>query len=68
MSCPPAPRLVSWGTTSNLMVRRSAAGDVRFSAAFPKHGGGEDVDFCLRMAANVVRRFRTVPGAARAPP
>ncbi len=61
---PAGPRLVSWGTTSNLMVRRSAVGDVRFSAAFPKHGGGEDIDFCLRMAANAGRWFRTVPGAA----
>ena len=61
---PANPRLMSWGTTSNLMVRRSAVGDVRFSAVFPKHGGGEDIDFCLRVAANTGRWFRTVPGAA----
>ena len=61
----PAGRgMMSWGTTSNLMVRRSALGDVRFSAAFPRHGGGEDIDFCLRVAANAGRWFRTVPGAA----
>lgn len=61
---PANPRRMSWGTTSNLMVRRSAVGDVRFSAAFPRHGGGEDIDFCLRVAANAGRWFRTVPKAA----
>lgn len=60
---PASPRRMSWGTTSNLMVRRSAVGDVRFSAAFPKHGGGEDIDFCLRVAANAGRWFGTVPEA-----
>lgn len=61
---PTNPRLMSWGTTSNLMMRRSAVNDVRFSAVFPKHGGGEDIDFCLRVAANAGRWFETVPGAA----
>ncbi|GAQ83776.1 hypothetical protein KFL_001610170 [Klebsormidium nitens] len=37
---------VSWGTTANLAVRRSA---LRFGDGFPKTGGGEDVDFCLRL-------------------
>lgn len=61
---PASRRRMSWGTTSNLMVRRSAVGDVRFSAIFPKHGGGEDIDFCLRVVANAGRWFRTVPEAA----
>ena len=61
---PSVPRLVHWGTTSNLMVRRDAIGDVRFSKKFPRHGGGEDIDFCLRVAANAGRPFRTVPEAA----
>ena len=61
---PASRRRMSWGTTSNLMVRRSAVGDIRFSAVFPKHGGGEDIDFCLRVAANAGRWFSTVPEAA----
>lgn len=61
---PANPRLVAWGTTSNLMVRRDAVGDIRFSADFPKHGGGEDIDFCIRVAKRNGRWFRTVPGAA----
>lgn len=60
---PANPRLMSWGTTSNLMVRRSAVGSVRFSAVFPRHGGGEDIDFCLRMVTDAGRWFRTVPDA-----
>lgn len=61
---PATPRQVYWGTTSNLMVRRDSIRDARFSERFPKHGGGEDIDFCLRVAANAGRPFRTVPGAA----
>lgn len=56
-------RHMLWGTTSNLMVRRDVAGDVRFSRKFPKHGGGEDIDFCLRVAAKSKKPFRTVPKA-----
>lgn len=57
-------RLLSWGTTSNLMLRRSSIGSVRFSEKFPKHGGGEDIDFCIRIAADCKKRFKTVPAAA----
>lgn len=57
-------RLLSWGTTSNLMLRRSSVGGVRFSPKFPKHGGGEDVDFCIQIAAGSKKLFRTVPAAA----
>ena len=52
-----------WGTTSNLMVRRDMVGDIRFSKKFPKHGGGEDIDFCMRIAAKSKKPFRTVPEA-----
>lgn len=61
---PSVPRQMYWGTTSNLMVRRSAVGNVKFSEKFPKHGGGEDIDFCLQMTANAGKPFRTVPEAA----
>ena len=60
---PAARRHMSWGTTSNLMVRRGAVGDTRFSEAFPKHGGGEDIDFCLRVVSKSGGLFRAVPGA-----
>ena len=54
-------RLMSWGTTSNLMVRRDSIDNVRFSGKFPKHGGGEDVDFCIRISINNKMMFRTIP-------
>ncbi|KAF9020736.1 glycosyltransferase family 2 protein [Hymenopellis radicata] len=36
-----------WGVTANLMVRRNKDG-VLFDLRFPKTGGGEDIDFCVR--------------------
>lgn len=59
-----ADRLLSWGTTSNLMLRKSSIGDIRFSKEFPKHGGGEDIDFCIRISTGCKKRFQTVPAAA----
>lgn len=52
-----------WGTTSNIMVRRDAVGNIRFSKEFPPQGGGEDIDFCLKITARAKRPFRTAPGA-----
>lgn len=55
----------AWGATANIMIRRSAIGDVRFSEVYPKSGGGEDVDFFLKVrAANDYRNYRTLPEAA----
>ncbi|PPQ96581.1 LOW QUALITY PROTEIN: hypothetical protein CVT26_006310, partial [Gymnopilus dilepis] len=49
-----------WGITANLIVRRKAAGFLKisqinthpplFDPSYPKPGGGEDVDFCLRQS------------------
>lgn len=55
----------AWGATANIMVKRSAVGDTRFSAVYPKSGGGEDVDFFLKVREkNGFRNFRTLPEAA----
>jgi hypothetical protein len=37
---------VPWGVTANLLVRRTG---LRFDPAYAKTGGGEDIDFCLRL-------------------
>lgn len=37
----------AWGVTANLLVKRVPG--MRFDTAYAKTGGGEDVDFCLRM-------------------
>ena len=52
-----------WGVTANLLVRRSSAEDIRFSSQFPKWGGGEDVDYCLRIIQRAGKWFASAPGA-----
>lgn len=54
---------VPWGTTSNLLIPRKNIGDIRFSRIFPKHGGGEDIDFCLNIVESAQERFRIIPEA-----
>ncbi|KAL0564362.1 hypothetical protein V5O48_017684, partial [Marasmius crinis-equi] len=38
---------IPWGVTANLIARRNNDG-VRYDLRFPKTGGGEDIDFCVR--------------------
>ena len=38
-----------WGVTANLCVRRVPGITFDESGAFPKSGGGEDIDYCLRL-------------------
>jgi GT2 family glycosyltransferase len=46
----PRTRLsMPWGVTANLCLRRAAMGSLRFSSDFPRQGGGEDIDLCLRV-------------------
>ena len=54
----------AWGATANIMIRRSALGNLTFSTVYPKSGGGEDVDFFLRLRKqNDYRDFKTLPAA-----
>jgi glycosyltransferase involved in cell wall biosynthesis len=55
---------LAWGVTANLMVRRSAAEGIGFSQGFPKGGGGEDIDYCLRIVSKTGRWFKAVPKAS----
>ena len=54
---------LAWGVTSNLLVRRSTAKDVRFSEVFPKGGGGEDIDYGLCLTSRCGRPLVSVPEA-----
>lgn len=54
---------VSWGVTANLFLLRDAVGDIRFSPAFSGAGGGEEVDFCLRVVERTGQLFDTRPEA-----
>jgi hypothetical protein len=38
-----------WGVTANLCVRGRASHGVWFSTIYPRTGGGEDVDYCMRI-------------------
>lgn len=54
----------AWGATANIMVRRSAIADIRFSPEYPKSGGGEDLDFFLNIREqNGYKDYKTLPGA-----
>ena len=52
-----------WGVTANMMINRKAMGDIRFDERFPKAGGGEDIDLCLRICKRTDKEFLTVPEA-----
>lgn len=54
----------AWGATANTMVKRNAIAGIRFSGVYPKSGGGEDVDFFLRVRQkNNYKNFATLPDA-----
>jgi GT2 family glycosyltransferase len=52
-----------WGVTANMIINRKAMGDIRFDKRFPKAGGGEDIDLCLRICKKEDNEFMTVPEA-----
>ncbi|RYU87362.1 glycosyltransferase [Mucilaginibacter terrigena] len=55
----------AWGATANIMVNREAVGNVRFADAYPKTGGGEEVEFFLRVREkNNFRNYNSLPAAA----
>lgn len=55
----------AWGATANIMVKRKAMEDIRFSTAYPKAGGGEDVDFFLKVRRrNGNTDLKTLPEAS----
>lgn len=52
----------AWGATANIMIRREAIGEQRFSTDYPKTGGGEEVEFFLRVRAqNQFTNYRCLP-------
>jgi GT2 family glycosyltransferase len=50
----------AWGVTANILVKRRR---VRFDTAYAKTGGGEDVDFCLRLTQETSGHFIACPSA-----
>lgn len=56
----PLYRRPVWGVTASLLVKRTR---VRFDIAYAKTGGGEDVDFCLRLTEETKGCFVACPSA-----
>ncbi|KAF8590760.1 glycosyltransferase family 2 protein [Ramaria rubella] len=56
-----------WGVTANLLVRRNIKDGICFDKRFPKTGGGEDIDLCIRKRDWFVKHgkegFRAAPKA-----
>jgi hypothetical protein len=63
----PGASELPWGVTANLCIRRPPASAVSFGAGFPKSGGGEDIDYCLRLRAHVAATLPTSEGLVAAP-
>ena len=57
----------AWGVTANLCVK-GRSNRVRFQKEYPKTGGGEDIDFCLRVGRGKAGSVVAVPGAKASHP
>lgn len=53
-----------WAPTSNVLVRGDLARAERFRTIFPKAGGGEDIDYLLRVSKRGHGVFHSVPSAS----
>ena len=54
----------AWGATANIAIKREALGPIRFLEEYPKSGGGEDIDFFLRIRKrNNYKNLKTVKRA-----
>ena len=54
---------LQWAPTSNVLVRGDLARSERFRTVFPKGGGGEDIDYLLRVSERGCGEFYSVPNA-----
>lgn len=58
-----------WGVTANLCVSGRSRENIWFNPAYPKTGGGEDVDFCLKTRQRYgPNAIVAVPGAVATHP
>ena len=55
----PSNTPVEWGPTANISFRHDFIKNIRFDCNFPKEGGGEDVDFGLRVTKNTKNFIQT---------
>ncbi|RIA89158.1 glycosyltransferase family 2 protein [Glomus cerebriforme] len=57
---------VPWGVTANLLVRRYNE-NVLYDPIFPKTGGGEDIDYCLKQRNCFIENVKNGKGFQAAP-
>lgn len=50
----------AWGVTANILVKRTS---IRFDTSYAKTGGGEDVDYCLRLLRKTGGQLYAAPHA-----
>jgi len=54
---------LKWAPTANVIIKRSAVGDIRFQEVFPKNGGGEDIDFFLKIFLETKQELQCLKNA-----
>lgn len=54
---------LKWAPTSNVLIKSSAIGNTRFQEIFPKNGGGEDIDFFLKINRNTQKELLCLKNA-----
>ncbi|CAB5197852.1 unnamed protein product [Rhizophagus irregularis] len=57
---------IPWGIAGNLLIR-SYKDDILFDSSFPKTGGGEDIDFCLKKGNFFIKNVENGKGFQGAP-
>lgn len=59
----PTPSGRKWTPTANVVIKRSAIGEIRFNEIFAKAGAGEEIDFFLRIYGNTHRELQGIKNA-----
>jgi len=54
---------LKWAPTANVIIKNSVVGDIRFQEIFPKNGGGEDIDFFLKIFRKTNRELQCLKNA-----
>ena len=54
---------LKWAPTANVIIKRSAIGEIRFLEIFPKNGGGEDIDFFLKIYQRTNKELQCLKNA-----
>lgn len=62
-SVPGGDNTRKWAPTANVLIKRSAVGDVRFNEVFAKAGAAEEIDFFLKIYRNTHRELQGITNA-----